>query len=325
MAKAAAIEFTGTDLLEHPAVQLWNQLQPPRIEPEAVQILKQKNKSAIYRIVGVGPERSAVIAKRCLAETAQVEQTIYEDVLPRLPISGLRYYGCVKDRDSRFLWLFLEDAGPELYSLSVPEHGALASRWLGLMHTAGQRTDGATGLPDRGPRHYLEHLRWARDTIQCNLGNPALTEEGVATLRCINTQCNFVESIWPQLERFCNEIPPTFVHGDFSEKNLRVRRTPDGLILLPFDWETAGWGPPVADLVKCPELLLYRTVVGAQWPALELADLERLKQVGIVFRSLAGLQWESLNLAFQSAVHSVPSLVSFQTRLANALRALDLV
>jgi hypothetical protein len=324
MPKAAVAEFTGTDLLEHPAVTAWRQLYPETAAPDAVEALKEKNKSASYRLAGVGPEHSAVIAKRCLIETARVERIIYEQVLPSLPMPALRYYGCLEERDSRFLWLFLQDAGKEPYSLSDAEHTSLASRWLGLMHTSGLHIAAAAGLPERGPRHYAEHLGRARNTIQRNLNNRVLSAEDVTALQRILALCDSVESQWPALERLSEGIPATFVHGDFSEKNLRVRRTSDELVLLPFDWETAGWGVPVADLVKCPDLSLYQTVVGVHWPALAVKDLQRLARVGIVFRSLAGLQWESLYLQYEWAGHHVSNLLAFETRLNNALRALEL-
>ena len=66
MPKPATTEIIGTNLLNHPAVVAWNQLQPKRVKPEGIQILKQRKnkKSLVYRVVGVGPAGSAVIAKR---------------------------------------------------------------------------------------------------------------------------------------------------------------------------------------------------------------------------------------------------------------------
>src|SRR5438094_1019393 len=145
-------------LREHPAVQAWRELQPRRVEPESIETLQHRNKSAIYRLEGVGPGGSAVIAKRCRQVTALVERAIYEDILPHLPIPSLHYYGFVEE-EGPFCWLFLEDAGGEKYSPSIREHCVLAGRWLGRMHTSAARIAAAARLPDRGPSHYLEPLR----------------------------------------------------------------------------------------------------------------------------------------------------------------------
>ena len=45
-------------------------------------------------------------------------------------------------------------------------------------------------------------------------------------------------------------MPRTFIHGDFAPKNMRVRAGPGGSTLLCFDWGSAGWGVPAADLVQ---------------------------------------------------------------------------
>src|SRR5437867_2073874 len=80
-------------LSEHRAVKAWAALNPERVEPKEIEILKLKNKSAVYRLVGVGEEGSSIVAKRCRAVTASVERMIYEEFLPLLPLPSLRYYG----------------------------------------------------------------------------------------------------------------------------------------------------------------------------------------------------------------------------------------
>src|SRR5436309_1773174 len=44
------------DLLQQPAVRVWSQLQPERVEPESIEILKKRRKSTVYRLCGVGPD-----------------------------------------------------------------------------------------------------------------------------------------------------------------------------------------------------------------------------------------------------------------------------
>jgi hypothetical protein len=59
----------------------------------------------------VGPAGAAIIAKRSRQGPALVERTVYQEILPHLPVSGLRYYGCVEEPGGLFAWLLLEDAG----------------------------------------------------------------------------------------------------------------------------------------------------------------------------------------------------------------------
>src|SRR5207245_2602292 len=82
-----------TDLLEHPAVKAWSARQPARVEPESIHVLREGRHTGldVYRLTGVGPGGSTVIAKRC--PTASIERTVYEEVIPHLPITVPRYYG----------------------------------------------------------------------------------------------------------------------------------------------------------------------------------------------------------------------------------------
>ena len=53
-------------------------------------------------------------------------------------------------------------------------------------------------------------------------------------------------------------MPFTVVHGDFTEKNIRVRTTGTGIAILPFDWGNAGWGFQLLTWLNpgCPPLAL---------------------------------------------------------------------
>ena len=78
MSKSVATEVLPERLVEHRAVRAWSQLQPDRVEPTRIEILKLKKiKSAVYRLHGIGPDGTAVIAKRCQVATAEVERMIY--------------------------------------------------------------------------------------------------------------------------------------------------------------------------------------------------------------------------------------------------------
>src|ERR671923_2768822 len=132
MAKPVSLQIMHTNLLAHPAVQAWSALQPLRLEPGSIHVLREGRKAGLYRLTGVGLAGSDVIAKRCAAETAVIERTIYEEVLPHVPVTAPHYYGFRMEGDGETCWLFLEDVGSERYSESSEEHHALAARWLGL-------------------------------------------------------------------------------------------------------------------------------------------------------------------------------------------------
>src|SRR5207249_6592353 len=107
------LETLPERLAEHRAVRAWAALNPDRVVPESIEVLKFKrleSKSAVYRLNGVAPDGSAVVAKRCLAGTASVERIIYEEFLPQMPLPAVRYYGNVEEPGGEFCWLFLENA-----------------------------------------------------------------------------------------------------------------------------------------------------------------------------------------------------------------------
>jgi hypothetical protein len=102
----------------------WRKLTNRPVGPKSIEIIQEPvrrteeiyctaSKPFVYRLTGVGPDGSDVIAKRYECATASTEWAIYQDVLPYLPVSTLRYYGRVADDDPQFCWLFLEDAGEE--------------------------------------------------------------------------------------------------------------------------------------------------------------------------------------------------------------------
>jgi len=292
--------------LEHPAVKAWASLVPTRLLPERVGTIQR----TVYRLDGAGPGGGAVIAKQGRRKTADCERRIYQDFLMPSGISSVRYYGSVDDDDDeRFTWLFLEDAGDEEYSSSIPEHRRLGARWLGAMHVAAATVGARLSFPDRGPEIYLGHLREARAHISRNLSGSLLPDHGAAVLDTVVSRCNFLEARWHHVESFCRRMPLTLVHGDFAPQNVRVRRSPDGLVLLPFDWGTAGWGVPAADLAGCAtfaaqfprlahvlsgcaDLGIYQSVIGNLWPQLDTEDLQRLANLGSIFRVLAAIHWD---------------------------------
>jgi aminoglycoside phosphotransferase (APT) family kinase protein len=320
MSERATWKILGTNLREHPAVRAWSELRPAQVEPQAIWTQKERKKSAVYRLEGVGSGGSAVIAKRCKRETALLEGTIYKEILPHLPIPVVHYYGLVEEPNSEYSWLFLEDVGDDQYSPLIDEHRALAAHWLARMHTAASRASFAPCLPDCGPTVFLEHLHEACGNIRGQLGNSVLGADDAGVLRDIVSQCDLLEYGWEHVENQCARMPPTLVHGDFGPKNLRVRSGVGGLTVFPFDWETAGWGVPAADLFAV-DMSAYWSVARTSWPDLDLPALERQAKIGRIFRSLAAIHWASTCLGSPAFERAMSHIRCFQSELADAIRS----
>jgi hypothetical protein len=262
----------------------------------------------VYRLEGVDEDVPAVIAKRCLREKALVERIVYDEVLPRLPTAGLKYYGFLQDRDSRFCWLFIEEAPGDDYSPEIDHHRVLAGRWLGTMHTFTSVVGAQLGLPYRGPAHYLIHLRTARRRMLANLMNQTLEDEQRAILRTVVSRLDLLDAHWSWVERWLADMPQALSHTNFSTRHLRVRTQADGDALLVFDWGSAGWGVPADDLegfadrsgTNCvdPGLAAYWSVAQQTWPHLEMEDIQRWVVRGVFLRYLGWLNWKSGILAW---------------------------
>jgi hypothetical protein len=324
------------DLLEPLAVEAWQELRQGSGVPAHIDILKgrgEPGRRCAYRLAGVGPGGASVVAKRCPLAKVCVERTVYTEVFPHLPVSTPRFYGSIEEKGGRFGWLFLEDVGDESYSSANEEHRRLAGRWLGALHTSAARLAAAVRLPDRGPGHYLERLRSARARILANLANPALKAADLAVLEAIIVRYADLEARWHQVERFCEGLPRTVVHGDFADKNLRVRTCPSGTALLPFDWSSAGWGVPAIDLAQTPltsarfaadpDLTSYWTAVRDPWPEFDLQTVQQWGQLGTLFRLLAGVAWITSSLGQEWVEKAVRTLRFYQTALDRELQAAD--
>src|SRR5438477_3023837 len=332
MSKTVTTEILPENLLEHRAVKAWSQLEPERVEPESIEVLKFKrleSKSAVYRLNGVAPDGSTVIAKRCCSLTAAVERIIYEEFLPQLPLPAVRYYGHVDEPGGEFCWLFLENAGGLEYSPRDAGHRSLAARWLASLHAAAVGDGLETRLPARNANYYLQLLRSTRDRLGEHFSNPELFAAEVETLRNVSSQFDAIEAHWPELRDPCEGLPPTLVHGDFVAKNVRLRADSNGPAFLVFDWEYAGWGVPATDLSQfighavSPDLEVYSALADGLLRAYRGRAARRLAECGRFFRLIDKINWPSSALTFgpYSLLEKPMSyLKCYEPRLAEALR-----
>jgi len=330
MSSQADKEVLTANLCEHSAVKAWAQLEPERAAPEALQVLKLCLKSAVYRLDGVGADGSAVIAKKCLTETAEVEWTIYKELLPQLPLRALHCYGIVHEPGDGYSWLFLEAADGSEYSPLADEDRAVAAKWIGDFHGAAMKLGAARWLPLRNTAYYLDRLRSARSVIHELRANPVVPEHDRAVIRSVTTQCDVLETHWAELEEDCSDAPQTVVHGDFVIKNCRIRPVGAGHEFLLYDWEVAGWGVPATDLAQAtgrvvsPDLDTYASVLARHGVSLDAAALRRLAACGNFFRLVDVIAWACtwvVNDDYRFLQKPISFLRSYEARLSAALRA----
>lgn len=305
------------DPADHPVARAWRTIAPLRSRIDSVDRLRAKKKCEIYRLA-LGNGGTDVIAKRAPNEILAVERTIYESVLPLLPVPALRYFGFVADEDEPFAWLFIEDAGED--PCSFAQQGRLAARWLGTLHGAAAALDLARSLPGRGPAHYLDHLRAARTTIVQGFDNPVLDADGKRTLRALISTCELIESNWSSIETVCADLPRTLVHGDLVARNLRLRRDEAGPAIVAFDWECSGFGVPAADVYEFAlaatrdDLSCYRSTM-SEYTRLGEGELGALLLVGTGFRLLASVDWASRHLRHQWPERATETLRCYERPL----------
>ena len=329
----AARPAQRSNVMTHPAVQAWRQLYP-QAEPLVITpLVGRLRKNSIYRLDSAGRGGAAVIAKRSPKATALVERTVYDEILPRLPVPSLHSYGYLEEPDGEHGWLFLEEATGAEYLPLLNEHRSRVARWLGLVHTAAAAANVRARLPDAGPERYLDLIWEARESMLQNLDNPVLTLDDVTFIEALATRFGDMARHWHRLAEVCAGVPQTLVHGDFNGKNLRLCASDGQANVLVFDWETAGWGVPAVDLAQSAvpssklganaDLATYWSTVREQWPQAREDDWRRLACCGTVFRAVAVLYWQSKDLTHDWAHSYVGSMRMFAAEVEHALERLD--
>jgi len=243
----------------------------------------------------------------------------------------LRRYGEIDRPGEEVSWLFLEDAGEEPYVARRSDHRALAARWLAAVHVfVAECYELAERLPNQGPSEFLMRLRGLRETILAHRGNPALGADDEEVLQRVLGCCDLLESRWGELESLCDGLAASLVHNDFSEKNLRVRRGPEGLALLVFDWESGGWGVPACDLAQfaghsaSPDLRTYWAAAHVSARRLRLTEVRRAARAGRIFRFVSIQSWEAHSLSYPWARRTVQTLGEYDALLRPAMAAAGL-
>jgi hypothetical protein len=311
------------DLETHPALRAWRVFRSLEDVPERIEVLRQHGVVGVYRLVGAGVGGESIIAKRTPAAKALVEHTVYEEVLPHVPVTAPQYYGALSPEESDpYAWIFLEDVGNYRYSDTNPDHLTLTARWVARVHSSAVDLPAARTLPDGGPGRYHEHLLSAREKIGKRLSGPDLTPDDLTLLQAVLDRLRRLASDWRLIESRCVGLPATLVHGDFRPKNVYLRPDGAGLACYPIDWETAGWGVPAADLTRI-DVATYWSAAREWRVDLSLDAVQRLANIGQVFRTIAAIDWEASSLRFETRrmiSRPLASIAVLTPRLTDAVR-----
>jgi hypothetical protein len=322
-------EMVTEGVREHRAVRAWRQFQSETGEPRSLEVLQRKNNSTVYRLNGVR-HGEAVIAKRCRAATASVERMIYQDLLPLTGMPAVRCYGVLPEPEGELWWVFLDDATGAEYVPQIPEHRALAGRWLAETQLAIALADVPSSFPGRELDHYLRVLHACRAMVLGHLGDAALSTGAAAVLRNLAAHFDLLESRWGEVERICSVMPRTLVHDDFVIKNLRIRATGTGPALMVFDWEFAGWGVPAVDLaqsidrVASPDLGAYWSIFRRKYSHLDMRDIRAVAVCGNILRLLDQIFWATTGLEtapIAQLVKAISKLGVYEPDMIEALGA----
>jgi hypothetical protein len=317
VADRATLEVVQSNADAHDAVQAWRTFAGTSARVNTIDVLKETSKTAVYRLHTTTADALSVIAKRRRHEAIQYEYSIYADVLPRIPVPALVCHGWLPAGDE-LSWLFLEDSGGEELSYNSSEHMRAATRWVATAHAAASTQVGSARLPDRGANHYLRHLQTARETLERHTGNAALSAEEIELLRAVITLLDALEAQWSDIQSFSGVLPATFSHGDFVQKNVHVRYERGEIVVLPFDWETSGWGVAAADLTRA-DLDLYWSIVRDVWPNLTLQDTQRMASLGTMFRLLAAISWEAPSFRAAWVKRAALKMALYRDRVARVM------
>jgi aminoglycoside phosphotransferase (APT) family kinase protein len=303
-----------------PAVRAWSALGAGPL-PARLEVLRRRKKSVVFRLAGVGRGGADVIAKQGLWHIALDERATYE-VLEQVGIPRLVYYGFHPDPAREVGWLFVEDAKGEPWDPDEPLHRRSSTRWLAALHRDASRCEAARALPERGLGWFREHLEAASPRLRSAFSNPAVTNESHGLIDGMLRLLDQVASRWPEIESACDAMPRTLVHGDFAERNVRVRPEIDGARVLAYDWEVSGWGLPAVDLVDA-DLAVYLELVRDAWPGLDVPALERFAQLGQLLRGgVAATRWAAESLGTHWPRDALRELPHYAGRILRAFAAL---
>jgi hypothetical protein len=275
----------------------------------------------VCRLAGIGPGASGVVAKRCRRADGELQSFVHREILAKLPVESIRFYGFHEEDDGKNGWIFFEDGGMAHVATYGESFPTAFGRWLGVLHASASTLATRGPLPDRGPGCYLEFVRSSRLVIRENLLKTRLGDEDRSALEGLLVCFEVLEDNWSLIEERCGAIPWTLVHCDLQPKNILVRRTSGRVAFLPLDWEEAGWGPPAADLAGI-DAASYWSAVRGMWRGVKFCGVEDQVLCGTLFKKLIAVHWETLRLASGSTEKAIRRLRIYAPAVSASIRAL---
>jgi hypothetical protein len=291
------------------AANFWNstgigQVASKKIEPIRP-VDNRKDKREVFRFRNAGPDGVHVIAKRCQNHSkTRKEVAVYEQMLPQIPVATPLFYGSFQERDSNCLWLFIEDVNGMVYDPSNTVHRQLAGAWLATLHTYAADCTPISNVTEERPDFDLRCIRIARSVIMKWMSNPRLRKHDVKILQTILKRCKFLDSHREAMQELYNQLPLTLVHGDFRQDNMQVRRGPECIELVVFDWGYTRWETPLPDITKmlgyvvAPDVDAYCQIVQRRWPEMSPSMIQRLGFLNEVFVASESIRWEAEKLQY---------------------------
>lgn len=275
---------------KHPATIACEERGIRSFESARVDLLKRGvSGSSVFRLRDEADRAAPIIAKYCPAATGTVERRVYEDILGGGNVAAARYYGWLAAKEDGFCWIFLGEVEGTMYSPRRVEHRNAAGCWLAALHSALRSAEEPADFPDRGPAHYRSLLT----LLETRLSDAHLMECGRyerSVLEALRRQLDRIATGWGAIEAICERVPRSLVHGDFVTHNAYVRQEPGGPVLIPIDWEKAGWGTPAEDLSEI-DLDAYWSMMAPQPTGSGREHYAQLARVGRKFRCLVFLEW----------------------------------
>lgn len=322
--------MTAPDLDSDSGYRAWLRVEPNAPQPIQTDLLKpsvleKRSKSFVFRIHGVGPNGSPIIAKLCKRNSGLLERSMYQDVLSLLPIDSLGYYGSVCDPGSDFVWLFMEDAGEDDGTSSIDVHRVFASGWLGKFHAASNELGQLSFLPLRNGDFFLEHLCRARERILNSLAIRSWDDDARKVLRSVEGTLGYLANKWDRIEQSWSSLPHSVAHGDFRPRHVRPCAEESRIRIGVWDWEWAGWGPIALDIATIrahqsdERIGAYLAGTSATWPHLTSRYVTLMGEFGALLRRVSAVYWATASLGIQDAQWAVNDISLYNKDLADGL------
>ncbi|WP_146156373.1 phosphotransferase [Enhygromyxa salina] len=165
------------------------------------------------------------------------ELWMYREVLDSEGLATPRLYGHRWEPKRGLLWLLIEDVGPERLSrVGEFDLWLAAARWSARLHLALKDLAGGEAAL---MRHDIAESRQHAAQITARLAEVSVEQRAVIR-RALELHDEFVDTL--------DEQPWGVIHGEYTAKNIVVRRgSPDRQIAV-LDWETVAHGPLYRDL-----------------------------------------------------------------------------